>query len=267
MISQPKKFPIMISLMRMSDNLSENNSLHDEPKSFYEHLAELRGCIVHCVAALLICTIAAFPFQKLWLKILVYPGSRSLKTLTWLNPPDIFVLRIKLSILFGLLIALPYIIRHIWLFVAPALHQHERKWISRLSGISFVLFWTGVMFAYWIMVPLAMKFFMSFGSDFLVPNITMPHYIGFTTFLLLAAGCAFQIPIILVFLMRIGAVPRKKLEKNRGIVLIIILLVSAFFTPPDAFTMILMAAPLYSLFEVSLLMDKILDKTKKSNNK
>jgi len=253
----------MISPKRMSDNLSENNSLHDEPKSFYEHLADLRGCIVHCVAALLICTIAAFPFQKLWLKILVYPGSRSLKNLVWLNPPDIFVLRIKLSVLFGLLIALPYIVRQIWMFVAPALHQHEKKMITRLSGISFGLFWIGVMFAYWIMVPLAMKFFMSFGSDFLVPNITMPHYIGFTTFLLIAAGCAFQIPIILVFLMRAGIVPREKMAKNRGIILILILIISAFFTPPDAFTMILMAAPLYSLFELSLFMDKLMDKAKK----
>ena len=108
-----------------------------------------------------------------------------------------------------------------------------------------------------------MKFFMSFGSDFLVPNITMPHYIGFTTFLLIAAGCAFQIPIILVFLMRAGIVPREKMAKNRGIILILILIISAFFTPPDAFTMILMAAPLYSLFELSLFMDKLMDKAKK----
>ena len=81
----------MISPKRMPDSLSENISLHDEPKSFYEHLADLRGCLVRCVAALLICTIAAFPFQKLWLKVLVYPGSQSLKSLTWLNPPDIFI--------------------------------------------------------------------------------------------------------------------------------------------------------------------------------
>jgi len=250
----------------MSDNSSDNTNLPDEPKSFYEHLADLRVCVIRCVSALLICTIAAFPFQKLWLNILVYPGSRSLKNLTWLNPPDIFILRIKLSILFGLLIALPYLVRQIWLFVAPALHQHERKWITRLSGISFGLFWLGVMFAYWVIIPLAMKFFMSFGSEFLVPNITMPHYIGFTTFLLIAAGCAFQIPIVLVFLMRLGIVPREKLAKNRGIVLVVILIASAFFTPPDAFTMLLMSAPLYSLFEASLFMDKIMEKMKKSNN-
>ena len=255
-------FPAMISPIRMSDNLSENNSSQDDPKSFYEHLSDLRVCVIRCVLALLICTIIAFPFQEFWLKILVYPGSRSLKSLTWLNPPDIFILRIKLSILFGLLIALPYLVRQIWLFVAPALHQHERKWITRLSGISFGLFWLGVMFAYWVIIPLAMKFFMSFGSEFLVPNITMPHYIGFTTFLLIAAGCAFQIPIVLVFLMRMGIVPREKLAKNRGIVLVIILLMSAFFTPPDAFTMLLMSAPLYSLFEASLLMDKIMEKMK-----
>ncbi len=103
---------------------------------------------------------------------------------------------------------------------------------------------------------------MSFGSEFLVPNITMPHYIGFTTFLLLAAGCAFQIPIVLVFLMRMGIVPREKMAKNRGIVLVIILIMSAFFTPPDIITMLLMSAPLYSLFEASLLMDKIMEKMK-----
>jgi len=246
----------------MSDNLSENNISKDEPKSFYEHLSDLRVCVIRCVLALVICTIAAFPFQEFWLKILIYPGSRSLKTLTWLNPPDIFILRMKLSIVFGLLIALPYLVRQIWFFVAPALHQHERKWIARLSGISLFLFWLGVMFAYWVMVPLAMKFFMSFGSEFLVPNITMPHYIGFTTFLLLAAGCAFQIPIVLVFLMRMGIVPREKMAKNRGIVLVIILIMSAFFTPPDIITMLLMSAPLYSLFEASLLMDKIMEKMK-----
>ena len=244
----------------MSDKISENYS--DEPKSFFEHLAELRACVIRCLLSLIIATAIAFPFQKIWLKILVYPGSRSLKNLTWLNPPDIFILRIKLSVLFGLLIALPYIVWQIWLFVAPALHQHEKKLVVRLAGISFILFWLGIMFAYWVIIPLAMNFFMSFGDEFLVPNITMPHYIGFTTFLLIAAGCAFQIPIVLVFLMRTGALPREKLMKNRGVVLILILIVSAFFTPPDAFTMLLMAAPLYSLFELSLLAEKILSKRK-----
>jgi len=243
---------------------SSSNTSLDEPKSFYEHLADLRACVLKSILALIISTLIALPFQKIWLKILVFPGKRSLKNLTWLNPPDIFILRIKLSVLFGLLIALPYIIWQIWLFVAPALHRHEKKLITRLSGISFSLFWLGVMFAYWIIIPLAMNFFMSFGDDFLIPTITMPHYIGFATFLLIAAGCAFQIPIILVFLMRTGILPRNKLAKNRGFVLVIILVVSAIFTPPDAFTMLLMAAPLYSLFELSLLADSFLEKMKKS---
>ena len=244
----------------MTSERANNAQPRDKPKTFLEHLGELRACIIRCLIALVVGAVVSFPFQKLWQAILLYPGRKALTGLTWLNPPDIFILRIKLSLLGGLLLALPYIIWQIWLFVAPALHQHERRWVTRLSGVSLGLFWAGVMFAYWVIIPLAMRFFMSFGNDFLTPNITMPNYIRFATFILLAAGCAFQIPLVLLFLMRTEVVPRSTFARNRGTVLVVVFILAAFFTPPDAFTMLLMAGPLYLLFEASLWADAIMGK-------
>ena len=226
--------------------------MNKQPKSFFEHLAELRKCVLWCVIAIVAGIVIAFPFQNIWLKLIVYPARDSVSKLSYLSPTEPFFIKLKLTISIGLLIAFPIIIRQLWLFIAPALYKKERFWFARLVGVSVVLFWTGVMFAYWIIIPLAMAFFTKFGGEILEANITISNYTGFASLLLIAAGTAFQIPIILIFLMKSGIVKKEVFTRNRGTVFVIILILSAFFTPPDIITMLIMAGPLYLLFELSI---------------
>ena len=234
--------------------------MSDHPKNFVEHLAELRKRVMWCLLGLVIGAGIAFPFQNTWLKLIIYPARESVSKLSYLSPQEPFFVKIKLSVAVGLLIALPVIVRQLWLFIAPGLYEKEKKWITRLVGISLAMFWAGVMFAYWVIIPLAMNFFTKFGGDLLEANITISNYIGFASMVLIAAGTAFQIPLVLIFLMRTGIVKRHVFTNNRGAVFVIILILSAFFTPPDIVTMLLMAGPLYFLFEASLWVDLLMQK-------
>jgi len=114
------------------------------------------------------------------------------------------------------------------------------------------LFVAGLLFAYFVMIPLSLRFFMQFRSDFLVDQITLKNYIGFASFWLIASGLVFQTPLVLIFLMKTGIVPRDTLARNRRVMIVIIAIIAAVFSPPDIFTMFLMGVPLYLLFEASL---------------
>ena len=225
---------------------------HDEPKTIVEHLDELRTRLLHALAGLVAGALIAFPFQKVWLRLLVHPARGSLTHLTFLSPTEPFIIQLKLALLAGVIIASPYIFWQLWLFTRPALYENERRWVYRLSGASVGLFLIGVLFAYFVMIPIAMKFFMQFQSDFLIDQVTLANYIGFAAFWLLTIGVVFQTPLVLLFLMKTGILPRERLTRNRRVVIVIVLIVAAVFSPPDAVSMMIVAVPLYALFEVSL---------------
>jgi sec-independent protein translocase protein TatC len=220
--------------------------------TFADHLTELRLRLLHSVVALALGALVAFPFQRVWFRILFHPAESSLQTLKYLDLPEAFIIHLKLALLAGLLIALPYIAWQLWRFVEPALYSNERRLVLRLAGISVVLFWSGVAFAYWVVLPIAVQFFMRFQSAELVADITLRNYISFASFMLLVTGCAFELPLVLVFLMVAGVVPRSKLARNRRAVAVAVLILCAIFTPPDPLSMLLLAAPFYLLFEGSL---------------
>jgi sec-independent protein translocase protein TatC len=221
--------------------------------TFADHLSELRVRLLHSVIALAVGVAIAFPFQKMWFNILFQPARASLHSLKYLDLPEAFVIHLKLALLAGVLISLPYIAWQLWQFIEPALHEKERRLVVRLSGVSVVLFWSGAAFAYWVVLPIAIKFFMRFQSPELVADITLRNYISFASFMLLVTGFAFETPLVLVFLMATGVVSRAVLARNRRAVVVVILVFSAVFTPPDPLSMLLLAVPFYLLFEGSLL--------------
>jgi len=231
---------------------------YDEPKSIFEHIAELRRCVVRALLAVVVCTGAALPLQRVWLDVLLYPARATVPKLTYLSPPEPFLIQIKITLIAGVLLALPYVAWQLWRFVAPALYPVERRWIMRLSGFSIVLFWLGLLFAYFIAVPFALRFFMKFETATITSAITLRNYAGFVNTMLLAFGAAFQTPLVLIFLMKTGLVPRERLARNRRVVFVAVMIVSALLTPPDALSMVIMTVPLYLLFECSLWLDKLL---------
>jgi sec-independent protein translocase protein TatC len=220
--------------------------------TFWEHISVLRVHVVRSLIAIAAGATVALPFGTFWIRLLTYPTRHTLDTLAYFSPAEAFIVTIKVSLLAGFIIVLPYVIWQLWSFIAPGLYAEEKHWIMRLSIISIVLFLAGVAFAYFVMIPFALSFFTRFGGSSLTPTIGLKNYISFATTLLLCAGTAFQLPIVLTFLMATGIVSRETLAHQRGVALVIILITSAIFTPPDIATMVIMAVPLYALFEVSL---------------
>ena len=230
--------------------------------TFTDHFSELRKRVIRCVIAICAALAITIPLQKVWFAILYYPARKYIPTLQYIEIHEGFMMYLNLSLLAAFLLALPVVIWQIWKFVEPALNERERQWVTRLSGVSLGLFWAGVMFAYWIIIPIAIRFFTGFGSPTIEANIRLSNYLSFACFMLLITGLAFQVPIVLVFLMWTGIVPRRVFTRNRRSVIVIILIFSAIFTPPDPVTMILLAAPFYMLFESSLLFVKLFVKKK-----
>jgi len=239
-------------------NPGPSNALADQPKTIYEHIGELRSCVVRALLGLAVGMLITLPFQDKLLAILVFPARASLSHLTYLSPAEPFMTQFKLAMVAGLLLALPYVIWQLWSFVAPALYPREQTWIVRLSGFSLGLFWLGVLFAYWVAVPYTMRFFQQYESNFLFANITIHHYVNFALGMLVAFGAAFQLPLVLLFLMRTGLVTRARLAGNRRLVIVIVLIVAAVFTPPDIVSMFVMAVPLYALFEIALGIEQVI---------
>ncbi len=230
----------------------EPRRLNDPPKTIVEHLDDLRTCLLRSIIAIALGAALAMPFQKFWLRLLVHPVRASVSHLTFLSPAEPFLIQLKLTLAAGFIVVLPYVAYQIWQFVSPALYDHEKNWINRLWGASVGLFIVGLLFAYFVMIPFSLRFFMQFKSDFLVDQITLKNYIGFATFWLIASGIVFQTPLVLIFLMKTGIVPRETLARNRRVMIVIIAIIAAVFSPPDIFTMFLMGVPLYLLFEASL---------------
>ena len=227
---------------------------HDEPRSLVEHLAELRTRVIRILVAVVIGALISLPLQKTWLRILVKPCICYTGKLKYLSPPEPFFIQLKIALVVGLLIVLPYVVWQVWQFVAPALYRREQKWVMQLSGFSVGLFWVGVLFAYAVAVPVAMKFFTAFaGTELLESSITLGNYIGFVSMMLLAFGFVFQLPLVLIFLIKTGIMPRERLIKNRGPVIVILTIIGAIITPTgDALSLAIMVVPLWLLFELSL---------------
>ena len=220
--------------------------------TFTDHFSELRKRLIRCLIAICVALAITLPLQKVWFTLLYYPAQKYIPSLQYIEIHEGFLMYLNLSLLAAFLLALPVIIWQVWKFVEPALYERERQWITRLSGISLALFWGGVMFAYWVIIPIAVRFFTRFGSHTIEAHIRLSNYLGFACFMLLVTGLAFQVPIVLVFLMWTGIVPRRVFARNRRSVIVVILILSAIFTPPDPLTMILLSAPFYLLFEASL---------------
>lgn len=177
--------------------------------------------------------------------------------LIYLNPITPFTLKLKTAMLLGVLFSLPWILYQIWLFVKPGLRLSERKYASRIVISAMFLFPIGAAFAYWT-VPFTLAFFETFQFGGLEAQLEVGKYLGMVLMMMLAMGIVFELPLVILFLVKVGLISTKDLRRHRKQAIVIIFVASAFITPPDAFTMIVMAVPLVLLYEISLLICDLL---------
>lgn len=172
---------------------------------------------------------------------------------------DGLMIRFSLSVLFSLLISIPFALWHVWAFVAPGLKKNERNFIWPILVLSPVLFLLGAGFAFYVLFPFVFKFFIELNQTSPVPSVVLPvakDYLKFAIGLLKVFGLAFQLPLILVLLNRIGVLPKKYAVKMRRYAIVLIVVVAAVLTPPDVVSQVALALPMWALFEISLLFMK-----------
>jgi sec-independent protein translocase protein TatC len=235
--------------------------------SFISHLDELRHRLIVCFIALGIGVVICYGFKE-WLfnDILTRPLNKVMAPgdkMIFTGLTEAFFVYLKTALLGGLLLALPVIIYEMWCFIAPGLYTKERRFILPLVLLSSVFFIGGVLFAYFIILPFAFKYLLSFSSGSIKALPSMKEYFSLASILLLAFGLTFELPLVLTLLGRLGLVTPSFLGKNRKYAILLIFVLAAFITPtPDAVNQCLMAFPLMILYEVGILGVRLFGKKK-----
>jgi len=224
---------------------------------FLDHLEELRWRIIWSLAALVLGVGIAFVLLMKMdvIGLLERPIAPFLqgRKLVYTHPGDPFSIVLNAAVVLGVVIALPIIIYQIWAFVAPALYRHEKRVVIPLFLFATFLFLSGVSLAYFVVLPLAVQWLMSFQTQALEPMITASDYFGFATSMALAFGLCFELPIVILALAALGLVTPQFLNKYRRHAIVVCVIIGAFLTPGDLiWTTIAMAVPLYFLYELSV---------------
>ena len=239
--------------------------MEEQKQTFIEHLTELRKRLIISFLAVGVGFGGCYIFSKQIFNFLTIPLQKSLppgSTMIFTSLPEAFFTYLKVSLLAGVFVASPMVLYQIWLFVAPALYSHEKRYVVPFVIISTLLFLAGGAFGYFIVFPYGFKFFMSFATDYIQPAPKLKEYLSFCSMLLIAFGLVFELPVFILFLAKLGVVDAKMLSKNRRYVILIIFIGAAILTPPDVVTQVMMAIPLLALYEVSIFLAKLVGKKK-----
>jgi len=217
-----------------------------------EHLEELRGRVIVSVAAWLAASALGYALiDRFILPLLSMPG---IPTLYFTRPTEAFFVRIKIAMIAGLALALPVVLYQLLAFVLPGLMPRERRWLIWAIAPATVFFAAGVLFSYYLLLPVSLRFLMGFASQYLQPLITINEYLNFIIALLLVCGLLFEMPIVLVILAAVGVVSAGLLVRYRRHAYLIMVVLAAILTPtPDAFTLLLVSIPMVLLYELSVL--------------
>lgn len=259
-------------------NKKQNKPPVEKEMSFWDHLEELRSHLFRSLAAIMIFAIAAFIGKKFVFDYVIlapkdvdFITNRVLCRLGEILSIDAlcignlnlsmqniqmsgqFMTHMYVSIIVGLIVAAPYVIWELWRFIMPALHPKEKKHSRGAVVVSSLLFLSGVLFAYFLIVPLTINFLGSYQVSQAIPNqIQLNSYISTVMSVTIAVGIVFELPILVYFLTKVGIITPAFMKKNRKYMLVIVLILSAIITPPDIFSQILVCIPLLGLYEISI---------------
>lgn len=231
----------------------------DKRLTFIKHLEELRLRIIKSIAFVVICSV--FIYARID-EILLFLA-RPIGKLVFIAPQEAFVANLSIAFFGGLFFASPFVVYQVWQFISLGLREGERKYVLIFGCFSFVLFIVGCLFGYFIIIPIGIKFLMGSAPDFITPMITISNYISFLGILTFLFGLVFQLPLAIVFLARIGVVNPSSLSAKRKEVIVIIFIVAAILTPPDVFTQVFMAVPLIILYELGILLSRLVKSDRK----
>ena len=230
-----------------------------------QHLITLRKYLFKIVGITLLLFFCLLPFRNTTYQLLSEPLRQQLPVNSTMIATDVtatFMAPFKLNLFVALMLAMPVIIYLIWSFVRPALYEKERFLAIPLLVGSIALFFIGVAFAYFITLPAILHFFISASPESVAPMTDINSYLSFCLKLFLVFGLTFEIPIITLVLILIGVVNTQTLAEKRRFIVVGCFFIAMFVTPPDALSMIMLAVPMWLLFEIGLFFGKLLEKRK-----
>ena len=231
----------------------------DKKLSVLKHLSELRRRLIRCVIAVSITSIISFIFAKQIFQILILPTEGI--NLVYIEMTEMIGTYMKVSLASGIILAMPYLVYQVIMFVSPALTRKEKKYVYLILPWIAFMFMGGVIFGYFILIPPATKFLITFGSDIATPQIKIGNYISIVTRLLLAIGCVFEMPVITTFLARLGIITPGWLARKRKGAVIFAFILAAMVTPTiDPINQCLVAVPLIGLYEVSIWLARLVQR-------
>src|SRR5271170_5042817 len=242
------------------------------PMSFFDHLVELRKRLISAVVAIGIGMVIGLAVAKHFINFIVQPMLKALRAnhlgdkLYYTNPAGYVSLVINLGLYLGIVIAMPWVLYQIWLFVAPGLYKHERRAVASFIGSSMILFLCGIAFGYFVMLPQVLTYIVGFANDGPIrPLISINEYFSLILVVLLGLGIVFEMPVVIFILSLFNIVTPKFLLKNFRYAMLIITIVAAIVTPtPDATTMLVFMAPMIVLYFIGVLVSYVVLRKKES---
>lgn len=278
----------------MSDNrivkaIKQKSKSMEAEMSFFDHIEELRWHLVRSSIAIIVITIGVFAFyDEIFDGIIMGPSKPTFWTYrmmceigAWLNRPGMcvdkinvtlintemagqFTLQINSSLLIGVTLGFPYLLWELWRFIKPALHEKERKAASGFVFYASFLFALGVLFGYFVISPMSIKFLSSYTVSDKIKNLfDIDSYISSVATLTLATGAVFELPILIYILANLGILTSKIMKSTRRYAIVIILIIAAVVTPtPDMLTMTVVSIPLFVLYEVGIVVAGVVEKRK-----
>jgi len=252
-------------------------SKNDKETGFISHLTELRSRLINSMIFLFAFFVICYFFAEYIYGFLVDPYAQAVKEddsgrrLIFTALQETFLTYLKVAFFASFFVTSPFILIQIWKFIAPGLYEHEKSALVPYLIITPILFFLGGALVYYLVMPLAIKFFLSFESSGIITNLPIQleakvsEYLSLIMKLIFAFGLSFQLPVVLSLLARIGVVDSDFLKTKRKYVVVIIFTAAAILTPPDPITQIGLAIPLLILYELSILSVSLIEKKSKEN--
>lgn len=263
----------------------------EKEMTFFDHLEELRWHIIRSIIVVFVLSVIAFIFKKIIFDIILFgptqPDFATYKficelTTKWFSKGFFcmsamnfkivnleltaqFFVHLKAAAAFGLVAGFPYVIWEIWRFISPGMYKNEAKQTQNIVLFSGILFFIGVAFGYFVLVPFSMQFFSTYSiSDTVKNTFSLSNYISFITMFVFVAGFMFQLPIVVLVLSNLGLLTPRIMRDYRKYAIVIILIISAFITPADLMSLFLVAIPLLLLYELSIFISAFANSKKES---
>ncbi|MBM4349019.1 MAG: twin-arginine translocase subunit TatC [Deltaproteobacteria bacterium] len=240
--------------------------MDEQKQPLTSHLKELRKRLILSFIAVVTGFIVCYAFSQDLFDILSKPLLKMMpsgSSLIFTSVAEAFFTYMKVAFIAGIILTSPFVLFQVWAFVAPGLYRNEKRYVIPFVAAGSFFFVLGILFAYFVAIPVGFKFLLGYATDFIKPMPSMKEYLSFSIKFLLAFGLVFEFPVVLVLLARIGVVDAKTMARHRKYAILLIFIFAAVMTPPDIISQLLMAIPLMGLYELSIILSRIFGKKAK----